>query len=387
MSIYLDSAATTKTKEEVIAKMMPYFSEDFYNPSALYRKAKDVKNDIDSVRKTIAKFINANSNEIFFTSGGSESNCMVIDGFCKKCLLNDVTPVVVTSNIEHKSVLDCVKKSLCSIYGLSTFINVDNNGYINLNSLKEELELYSQQGNLVDVLVSIQMANNEIGVLQNIKMISEIVHEYGAILHVDAVQAFGQMEIDVKYMGIDLLSASGHKIGCPKGIGILYKNENVDIEPLIYGSQMDGLRGGTENVPYIMGMSKAVDLCCNNMMKNRIDLINKREYMIKHLVEKFKCKVNGSRVDRLPNNINVTFNNNITGEALIYLLDTSNIFIASGSACNSRINKPSHVLKSIGLSDEEAARTVRFTLPEDITHEQIDKVICEIEKAIKTLEE
>lgn len=383
MSIYLDNASTVKPKEEVINAMMPYFIENWYNPSSLYSKAADVKKDIELSKKKIADFINADNNEIFFTSGGSESNCMAIDGFCKECIFNNETFVVITTKIEHKSIMECIKNSLCGVLGVNEFIPVSENGFVILSKLEEELEWYSVRSN--KILVSIQMANNEIGTIQNIKKISELVHKYNAVLHVDAVQSFGIIDIDVKELGIDMLSASGHKIGCPKGIGILYKNSKLNIQPLIYGSQMDGLRGGTECVPYIIGMGKAVELCSQNMNQKRILLTDRREYMIKQLVDNFGCKVNGDRVDRLPNNINVTFPQNITGESLLYMLDLSKIYISTGSACNSRSITPSYVLKSIGLTDEEAIKTIRISISDDVTYKDIDYVIDEIKKSIQLI--
>lgn len=390
MTVYLDEAATTKPKQEIIEAMMPYLTDRYYNPSSLYGQAVKVKEDIEFARKTIADFINANSNEIFFTSGGSESNCLAIDGFCKECLIHNLEPIVITSTIEHKSIIECAKESWCGIDGEYVFIDVDENGFIDYDYLERELKYFakyraSAHRSGLGVLVSVQMANNEIGTIQNVKRISRLTHKYNAIFHIDAVQAFGQIPIDVKEFGIDMLSASGHKIGCPKGIGILYKSDKVNIKPIIYGSQMDGLRGGTENVAGIMGMAKAVKLCKQNMNQKSGSLIDKRDYMINRLVEKFGCKVNGSLEYRLPNNINVTFPQNITGESLIYTLDMSNICIASGSACNSHTNKASHVLKAIGLSDNDAMRSIRMTLSEDITFEEIDNVIYEIDKAIKIL--
>lgn len=384
---YLDNAATTRPKKEVLDAMMPYLKVLWYNPSSLYKPSKIVKYEIEKARDTVAKFIGANGNEIFFTSGGSESNCWAIQGFVRQCEIEGKYPIVITSVIEHKSILDCVEDIT------THFISVDNKGLVNINELKELLEnisKYNKHNNVENkVLVSIQYANNEIGTIQQVEEISNLVHKYDGVFHTDAVQAFGQLPINVDESGIDMLSASGHKIGTPKGVGILYKKKDINIRPIIYGSQMDGMRGGTENVPYIVGMKKAVELLDNgepDSFGRFMRVSCRRNYFMNMLKKKFGCTINGNINHRLPNNINVTFPNKITGEALLYMLEMCGIFISTGSACNSHSNEPSYVLKAIGLSDEEANRSIRISLSNDITDEQIDKVICEIEKQIKLLE-
>ena len=375
--IYLDAASTTQPKKEVIEAMMPYFTEKFYNPSALYSKANKIKEDIESARKTVGDFINANSNEIFFTSSGSESNCWAIQGFINYCNRKGKEPTIITSVIEHKSVMACVDNMNVDVH----YIGVDNEGFIDIDSLTGILEYVQNEHS--NILVSVQFANNEIGTIQHIKEITELVHKYNGVFHTDAVQAFGQIPIDVKELGIDMLSASGHKLGCPKGIGVLYKKNDIEIDPLIYGSQMDGLRGGTENVPYIIGMAKAVELIGQNI-KSQMRLTILRNNFITEL-KSLGCKVNGSLDQRLPNNINVTFYQDITGEALIYLLDMCGIMIATGSACNSHSVEPSYVLKAIGLSDEDAVKTIRLTLTEDATMDDINNVMSELKKQITLL--
>ena len=379
MAVYLDAAATTKVKQEVVEAMIPYFTEQYYNPSSLYSPATKIKEDIERARKIVGNFIKATSDEIFFTSSGSESNCWGISGFCHYWNTLNVRPVIITSTIEHKSILECVKNMIADVY----YVDVDKNGLIKLDVLSKLLNDVSLWG--LPLLCSFQLANNEIGTIQNIKDISNMLWKCGGMLHVDAVQAFGQIPIDVDEMGIDMLSVSGHKIGCPKGTGFLYVRKGVAVSPMIYGSQMDGKRGGTENVPYIMGLAKAVEFC--DISDNKIrEMYSKRDYFIGCLEYKFGCKLNGHRSQRLLNNINVTFPQNITGESLLYMLDMSNIFIATGSACNSQSIKPSYVLKAIGLTDDEAMRTIRITISDDITYEQIDYVIDEIDKAIKLIE-
>lgn len=378
MAIYLDAAATTKVKQEVVEAMIPYFTEQYYNPSSLYSHAVKIKEGIERARKIVGNFIKATGDEIYFTSSGSESNCWAISGFCHYWNVLKVRPVVITSTIEHKSILECVKNMIADVY----YVDVDKDGLVKLDTLSKLLNDVSLWGS--PLLCSFQLANNEIGTIQDIKKISNIIRQHGGLLHVDCVQAFGQIPIDIDEMGVDMLSVSGHKIGCPKGIGFLYIRKGTTISPMIYGSQMDSMRGGTENAPYIIGMAKAIELC--DVSENKIrEMQSKRDYFIGCLEYKFGCKLNGCSY-RLPNNINVTFPQNITGESLLYLLDMSNISISTGSACNSKVILPSYVLKAIGLSDDEAMRTIRITISDDITYEDIDYVINEIDKAIKLIE-
>ena len=379
MSVYLDAAATTKPKREVVEAIMPYLVDKWHNPSALYNKANKIKKDIESARKTIGDFINANSNEIFFTSGGSESNCWAIQGFIKNCYSIGWNPVIITSTIEHKSINACLDDARTQDV-VCHLIPVDKDGFIDEEFLKDCLSVYK---NLPNVLVSIQFANNEIGTIQRIKRLANITHSYGAIFHTDAVQAFGHIPIDVKELGVDVLSASGHKIGTPKGIGFLYVKNGTKVKPLIYGSQMDGMRGGTENVPYIMGMAKAVELLQEDT-EYRLRLTMLRNNFITQL-KKLGCSINGSLDERLCNNISATFFQNVNGESMVYMLDTCGIYVATGSACNSHAVEASHVLKAIGLSDEDAYKTIRITLPDDITMDEIDKVVHEMTKQIVLL--
>lgn len=376
--IYLDAAATTKVKQEVVEVMMPYFTEQYYNPSSLYGSATKIKKDIERARKVVGDFIKASSNEVYFCSGGSEANCLAISGFCHYWNALNIKPVVITSTIEHKSILECVKNMIADVY----YVDVDKNGLIKLDVLSKLLKDVSFWGK--PLLYSFQLANNEIGTIQDIKKISNIIEQHGGLLHVDAVQAFGQIPIDVDDMGIDMLSASGHKIGCPKGIGFLYIKKGTTISPLIYGSQMDSMRGGTENVPYIMGMARAVELIQEDEEYDLRMTVLRNDFISE--LKALGCSVNGSLDRRLPNNINVTFSGNITGEALLYTLDVCGIQISTGSACNSKSIEPSYVLKAIGLTDEEAMKTIRITLPHDITMDEIDVAVCEIERAIKIIE-
>lgn len=380
--IYMDAASTAKYRnidDIVVDTITTAMRDSWMNPSSLY--AANVKEKIDKCRENIAKFIGANADEIYFTSGASESNNWAIKGWVDNVNMNDLRPpYIVTTPIEHKSILELTKSGVLDAY--IDYCDVDNYGLVNFKSLEQSLIMYENN----HILVSINMANNEIGTWQDIKRISDLVHKYKGILHVDATQALPYIPIEVEPLGIDMLSASGHKISpVLRGIGFLYIKKGINIQPLIHGSQENGLRGGTENTYGIIGLSKALEYC--DVSYERFDeLSNKRDYFIKQLETQFCCTLNGHREFRLPNNINVIFPRNITGESLLYILDMSNIKISVGSACNSRSIETSHVLKAIGLNNDEAIRTIRITLPDDITYEDINYVVAEIDKAIKIIE-
>ena len=380
--MYLDNASTTKVKPEVIDAMMPYLEEKWHNPSSLYSDATYAKIAIDNARKTIADFIHAKPSEIYFTSGGSESNCWAIQGFANSRLAKHHVPVVITTNIEHKSIMECVKNlPIAATY----FLNVDSSGLVDIDELEDVIkELIESGTDPKDILVSIQYANNEIGTVQEIFIIHDVLSKYGCVLHTDAVQAFGQIDVDAQLDGFDMLSASAHKIGGCKGVGFLYIREGTEVNPLIYGSQMDGMRGGTENVAGIVGMARAVELAkvhdWDGSPKYAI-----RDYLVEQL-RKIGCKLNGQVWEhRLPNNINIMLPYNINGETLLYSLDVDDIQISTGSACNSRSIEPSHVLKAIGLSDDEASRCIRITIDDDFTKQNADYVIDAIDKSLKVL--
>lgn len=381
MSIYLDSAATNKRTEIddlIIEEMVATMKDYWQNPSALSSESRLVKHKIEEAREVIANYINAKPEEIYFTSGGSEANNWAIQGFLNKHNLSKA--VVLATEIEHNSIIKCVE-SFPYRYDL---IDVDKYGFVNEETLKEQLDKY--QG--FDRLVSVQWANNEIGVVQKIRNITELVHKHGGIIHSDAVQAFGKIPTDVKETGVDLLSISGHKLSpVLRGIGFLYiKNEVKDrFAPLIYGSQERNMRGGTEDTYKIIGLAKAIELL-EEKEDNLVEMSSISYYFMNELMTKFGCTINGTIFNKLSHIISATFPQNITGEALLYTLDTSDIFISTGSACNSHSIESSHVLKAIGMSDKNAMKTVRFSLPSDITIEEIDKVIEEIGKAITLIE-
>ena len=377
--IYLDAAATAKYRnvdDIIVDTITTAMRDSWMNPSSLYGNAKAVKNKVDRCRVNIANFINAAPNEIYFTSGASEANNWAIQGWEREVGFGNI----ITTEIEHKSILNLIEGR--TLHSWNSYCNIDKYGFVDLNHLNNLLMLCDGE----PALVSIHMANNEIGTIQDIHRISAIVHKYGGILHVDATQAFGHIPIDVRELGIDMMSVSGHKLSSVlKGIGFLYKKDCINIQPLIYGAQENGLRGGTENTFGIIGLSKSLEYCDMSTQKFE-DLRDKRFHFVNKLESRFGCKLNGHDIFRLPNNVNVTFPQDINGENLLYMLDMSGIKISTGSACNSKSIEPSYVLKAIGLTDEEAMRTVRFTLPEDITYQDIDYTIKEIEKAIKLLE-
>lgn len=382
--IYMDVAATAKYSnidDIVVETITTAMRDSWMNPSSLY--ASNVKNKIDKCREGIAKFINAKPDEIYFTSGASESNNLAIRGWDDEIWLNTYKKSnIITTPIEHKSILELLENG--NLGSKVYYCRIDKFGNVDYESLESLLKRCNSKSE--PVLVSIQMANNEIGTWQDIRNISKLVHKYNGVLHTDATQCLGHIDIDVEDFGIDMMSCSGHKISpVLKGIGFLYKRDCVNIQPLIYGTQENALRGGTENTYGIIGLSKAIE---HYYINNDIidEMCEKRDYFIDILEYEFRCKLNGDSWNRLPNNISVTFPQNITAESLLYTLDMSSIKIGVGSACNSKSIEPSYVLKAIGLTDEDAMRTVRFTIPEDITYEDIRYTIKEIEKAIKIIE-
>lgn len=376
MTIYLDEAATTKPKKQVVDIINFYLINMWHNPSSLYNSATKIKDDIERARKIIGNFIGARGNEIYFCSCGSEADNWAVKGAAKTMAKNGKRHLITTT-IEHHAIINSMKVLEEDGFEI-TYLPVDKYGLVSPEQIERAIRSDT-------ALVSIMYSNNEIGTIEPISKIGEICHKNNVLFHTDAVQAVSSIFIDVKKQNIDLLSMSGHKFGAPKGIAALYIRDGVNISNLIDGgSQMNGHRAGTENVPYIIGMAKAIELCKGNIQSKK-ELCEKRDYFISLLETKFGCKLNGHKEYRLQNNINVTFPPNVTGEALLYMLDMSDIQVSTGSACNSKSIEPSHVLKAIGLTDDEAMRTVRFTLPDDITYEDIDKVINEIDKAIKII--
>lgn len=368
--IYLDNAATTEPKYQVVKAICDTMKYAWYNPSAAYKPSVKIRQKIEEARQIIASSIGAkNIFDIYFTSGGSESNSWALQGFHKEY----PNSKIIISCIEHNSIMSCAKDITDPI-----IIGVDKGGMIELNQLESALKNNSSKDN--PALVSIQFVNNELGVIQDIKQIAEIAHKYNAFLHTDAVQAYPHISINVQELGIDMMSVSAHKFGCPKGIGFLYKRYGFSFAPLIYGSQEKFMRGGTENTPYIIGMSTAVPLRELNNNKT----LELRE-IFENRLELVGGSVNCKRSNRIDNIISCTLpERSSVGELVMYLLSFKGIIVSTGSACNSHIDKPSYVLKSIGLTDDEITRTIRISLPDtdDISINKIDEFTESLQQII-----
>ncbi len=365
-TIYLDNAATTQTKVEVVEAMLPYFNEKFGNPSSIYDFAAQNKKAVTDARDTIASALGCNSNEIFFTAGGTEADNWAIKGVAES--YKGKGNHIITSKIEHHAVLHTCEYLEKLGYEI-TYLNVDENGIVKLDELKAAIRPTT-------ILISIMFANNEIGSIQPIKEIGQIAKENGILFHTDAVQAFGQLPIDVNELNIDMLSASGHKINGPKGIGFLYVKNGTKIRSFIHGgAQERKRRAGTENVPGIVGIAKATEIACRDMEEKTKKEIELRDYLIDRTLQEIPyTRVNGHRRNRLPNNANFSFQF-IEGESLLIMLDMKGICGSSGSACTSGSLDPSHVLLAIGLPHEIAHGSLRLTLSENTTKEEIDYTI------------
>lgn len=366
--LYLDNASTTKPSDSILNAIMPYIEEHWHNPSSLYSNGVKVRNDIESVRKQVANLINAKPEEIYFTSGAAEANNWAIRGYDDKCCAGQI----ITTPIEHASIIKMIEKS--HLQSNIKIADIDQYGVVKLDSL---VPYNKYKSNLTSVIA----ANNEIGTVQNLKDISDKVHSYNGVFHTDATQMLPYMQIDVEKMGIDMLSASAQKLGGLKGAGFLYVKNSVKdmIEPLIYGEQERGMRGGTENVVGIIAMGEAIKYIDHD---NISYMHNLQECFIGKL-ESIGCKLIGSKENRLPNHISIMLPDNVGGEELLYILDMSGIMISTGSACNSHSKEASHVLKAIGLTDEEASRVIRITFSSNLTMDDVYRTVGEIEKAIK----
>ena len=381
--IYLDEAATAKyqNKDNIVVETITTAMKDSWmNPSSLY--AANTKERINKCRYNIAKFIGARADEIYFTSGASESNSWAIKGWDSVLRASFYKNFnIISTPIEHKSILAMLNNNYLD--ATIHFCDVDEYGVVNCESLETLLSQCSV--NYEPILVSVSMANNEIGTIQPIKKIADLVHKHDGMLHVDATQAFGHIPINVEELGVDMMSASGHKLSpVLRGIGFLYKKNNVNIHPLICGTQENSMRGGTENTYGILGLNKAVEHC-DIGYGAMAELCEKRDYFVGLLVSEFGCKLNGHSRFRLPNNINVVLPEGVTGESVLIMLSMSNIFVSTSSACNSHSIEQSHVLKAIGLTDEEAMRSIRISIPEDATYKNIDYFVNELDKAIKII--
>ena len=375
-TIYLDNAATTKTRPEVVEAMLPYFTEYYGNPSSVYEFSTPSKKAIAEARETIAKSLGAKTNEIYFTAGGSESDNWAIKATAEA--YESKGKHIITSKIEHHAVLhtcEYLEKRGFEI----TYLDVDENGTVKLDELKKAIRPDT-------ILISIMFANNEIGTIQPIKEIGEIAKEHGIIFHTDAVQDYAHVPINVDEYHIDMLSVSGHKFNGPKGIGFLYIRTGLKLRSFIHGgSQERKRRGGTENVPGIVGMGKAVEIAMANLAERTAYEVELRDYLINRVLSEVPyVRLNGHRTNRLPNNANFAFQF-IEGESLLIMLDMQGICGSSGSACTSGSLDPSHVLLAIGLPHEIAHGSLRLTLSEETTKEDIDFTVDEIKKIVEKL--
>ena len=363
---YFDNAATTKVSEDVLKEMIPYFSVQYGNPSSLYTIGRYNKRAIEKARRQVANLINCEANEIYFTGSGSESDNTALKGiaYANKEKGNHI----ITSKIEHPAILNSCKTLEKQGYKIS-YINVNKDGIIDLNELISEITNQT-------ILISVMFANNEIGTIQPIEEISKIAKKHNIIFHTDAVQACGNVPIDVKKMEIDMLSLSAHKINGPKGVGALYVKKGINFDSIINGGgQEKGKRSGTENVAGIIGLGKACEIAKKQMNNHMAKLKELRNYFIKQVEENIpNAKLNGSRENRLPGNANFSFENSDSQE-LLFKLDSKGICVSSGSACSSGNSNPSHVLTAIGLEKKLAQGTIRFTFGEDNTKEDIDYLL------------
>lgn len=371
--IYLDNSATTRIKTEVLNEMMPYLTTDYGNASSLYSIGRRAKKAIETARKQVAELINCNPHEIYFTGSGSESDNTALKGFAYAN--KEKGNHIITSKIEHPAILETCKTLERQGFEVS-YINVDDGGNIKLDELKSAIKPST-------ILISVMTANNEIGTIEPIEEIARIAHDHNITFHTDAVQAIGNMSIDVTKMGIDMLSLSGHKIGAPKGIGALYIKKEIKVEKFINGGHQErNQRAGTENVAGIVGLGKACEIANKNIDTHIKNLTRIRDYYLSRLQKEMpeKIRINGTIKNRLPGNANVSFEGANASE-LIFKLDEKGVCVSSGSACSSGDTSPSHVLTAIGVPEKYLNSAIRTTFGDNNTFEQVDYLI----KAIKNI--
>ena len=373
---YFDNAATTKVKEEVLKEMFPYFSVEYGNPSSMYSIGRSSRRAIETARKRVAELINCKPKEIYFTSCGSESDNMALKGiaYANKEKGNHI----ITSKIEHPAILNSCKTLEKQGYRI-TYLNVDEEGNIDISELENSI-------NEDTILISIMFANNEIGTIEPIEQISKIAKKHNIIFHTDAVQACGNIKIDVKEMGIDMLSLSGHKINAPKGVGALYIREGIEFDRFLDGGHQEkNKRAGTENVAEIVGLGKACEIAQNNLESHINKLKELRDFYINQVEEKIEnIKLNGPRDNRLPGNANISFKG-VNGSELLLKLDEKGICASAGSACSTGSNSPSHVLTSIGLDSKMADGTLRVTFCEENSKEDVEYLVENLKNIVREL--
>lgn len=375
--IYADNAATTYVSSEVLNEMLPCFNTIYGNPSSLHSFGRDAMAIVDRARDRIAKAIHAEkSNEIYFTSGGTEANNWAIKGIARAN--RSKGNHIITSTIEHESILESCKQLEKEGFEI-TYLPVDSHGLVSIVDLIHYLKPTT-------ILVSIMAVNNEIGTIQNIKTISNIVHENGVIFHTDAVQAMGALKIDVRDMEIDAMSMSSHKIYGPKGVGALYLKNGIKIDSILNGgSQERNKRGGTQNLPAIAGFGKAMEIANRDLVVNQQKLKAIRTYFLDQVFEKIPyTNLNGHPQQKIQGTINLSFEM-VESESLLMLLDLAGIAVSRGSACTSGSSKPSHVLKAIGLDDELAQSSLRFSFGKSISKEEVDYIIEKLVESVEKL--
>mgnify|MGYP002510034775 FL=1 len=374
--IYFDNAATTPVRKEVYDEILPYFMQYYGNASSVYTIARESKKALEKAREQVAKALNADTDEIYFTAGGSESDNFALKGIAEA--MGKKGKHIITTQIEHHAILHTCEYLQQRGFEI-TYLPVDEYGKISLEELKNAIRKDT-------ILISVMFANNEIGTIQPIKEIGAIAREKGIYFHTDAVQAVGHIKIDVKEMNIDLLSLSGHKICAPKGIGAIYIKKGVPINPLIHGgAQEKKRRAGTENIAGIVGLGKAIELANAEIEQNTAKVTALRDKLINGILEKIPySKLNGHPTDRLPGNCNISFEF-IEGESMLLLLDSKGIAASSGSACTSGSLDPSHVLLAIGLPHEKAHGSLRMTLEHYNTEKEVDIVLEELPNIVSKL--
>lgn len=374
--VYVDNSATTKLDEEVLNEMLPYLKNEYGNASSNYSIGIKARKSADEARKKIADIINACPDEIYFTSGGSEADNMIIKGIAKAN--KSKGKHIITSRIEHLAVLNTC--SILETEGFNvTYLDVDSNGMINLNELEKSIRDDT-------ILISIMFANNEIGTIEPIKEIGDIAKKHNVYFHTDAVQAIGNVKIDVRELNIDALSMSAHKFHGPKGVGAAYIKENIEFINLIDGGHQERCkRAGTENIAGIIGMKKALELATMNIDNKYKKVQMIRDYCYNKMLHlDTNIKLNGGVENRLPGNLNVCFEG-VDNQNMLLILDMNGICVSTGSACNSNVSRPSHVLTAIGCDEKRANSSIRFSFGDTNTFEEVDYIISVIESNIKKI--
>jgi len=375
-SIYLDNAATTRMRKEALDAMIPYFMEEYANPSSIHKLSKAPRDAVKEARETLARTLNAEPSEIYFTSGGTESDNWALISGAK--MNSKKGKHIIVSAIEHHAILESADYLVREGFEV-TKVGVDGDGVVKMDELEKAIRPDT-------TLISVMTANNEIGTIEPIAEIGKLAHDKGILFHTDAVQAYAHIPLDVKAMNIDMLSVSGHKFGGPKGVGFLYVRKGIRLPSFMHGGEQEnGRRAGTTNVPGIVGMAKAAEISVKEMEESNKKLIGLRDHLIERvLAEVPYCRLNGHRTQRLPSNANFSFMF-IEGESMLMSLGMKGVYISTGSACASGALDPSHVLLAIGLPHEQAHGSVRISLSDDLTMEQIDYAVDSLKETVERM--